>query len=270
MPTPAAPKTRRTIDGRIFPSREFGPYALSLQGGRGWHGEPRTTLDHLEDYETVEAIIYGPGGINPTMLHPAEIGLGAEVCRHWGKPPQDDVDVPVGVKVTWDAVRLIEGRLAALAAAAPEKLPEAVEAPVRRYELYHLDWRRHAELRGKQAAGAISPAEREVEELLYALKSPFGKTEEELTTLAIMALDMGLYVKVAEVEADGLATVWTITNSVERPWTENPGVATVRPGARLRSTSVGDVVVDPAGRHHLCGSMGWSGFEFGATCPKPV
>lgn len=270
MTDPAGtPRTRRTVDGRIFPSREFGPYSLSLQGGRGWHGEPQTTLDVLEDYRAVEAIIYGPGGVNPTMLHPAEIDLGEEVRRHWGKAPQDETDVPVGTRVPWAAVRTIEARLAALAAEAASK-PPVVGRSAMRHEIHHLDWRRHAELREKQRAGALTGSEREVEELLHALKSPFGKTEEELTSLAIMALDMGLYVKVAEVEAEDLGRVWTLTNSVERPWTENAEVVPERPGARLRSTSIGDVVVDAAGTHHLCVAIGWSAFEFHPRGPKLV
>ena len=49
--------------------------------------------------------------------------------------------------------------------------------------------------------------------------------------------------QVAEVEAENLEEVFSLTNTREEQWWEHPHVTPVRPDTRYRSTSVGDVVV---------------------------
>lgn len=56
------------------------------------------------------------------------------------------------------------------------------------------------------------------------------------------------YVPVATVEAATLEGVYRLTNNITTPWSENAGVLPAAP--RLRSTSVGDVIVDPEGVAH--------------------
>ena len=64
-------KTQRTIEGRLFPPREWDTgWSLSLQADRvGYQCSPRLRLD-LEDYETVEGLIQGPfpGFVDVTTL----------------------------------------------------------------------------------------------------------------------------------------------------------------------------------------------------------
>ena len=63
------------------------------------------------------------------------------------------------------------------------------------------------------------------------------------------------YRAVAEVDATSLNEVYRLTNTIDGPWVENPGVrATVRP---CRSTSVGDVIVDPCGVAHGVAPVGF-------------
>lgn len=61
---------------------------------------------------------------------------------------------------------------------------------------------------------------------------------------------------IADVESDSLGQVFPITNHIDHDWTENKGV-TVVPGKRYRSTSIGDVVVDPDGTPNFCAATGW-------------
>ena len=61
------------------------------------------------------------------------------------------------------------------------------------------------------------------------------------------------YTRVATVEADSLDQVFALTNHGEKPWQENPGVV----GTDARSTSVGDVIVDPRGRPYRVENTGF-------------
>lgn len=65
------------------------------------------------------------------------------------------------------------------------------------------------------------------------------------------------YVPVAEVSAESLDEVFTLTNSIESVWWENPRVKTLFKGEGCRSTSVGDIVVDVLGRGYFCARIGW-------------
>jgi len=64
-----------------------------------------------------------------------------------------------------------------------------------------------------------------------------------------------LYTHVADVEASGLEEAFRLTNSLERPWWENEEI-TLKTEPPLRSTSVGDVIVDGGGPK-LCLAVGW-------------
>ena len=66
---------------------------------------------------------------------------------------------------------------------------------------------------------------------------------------------------VAAVRADGLERAFYLTNHVESDWTKNDDVKYVGPAEGSRSTSVGDVVVDPAGQAWRCEGCGWSKVE---------
>jgi len=54
------------------------------------------------------------------------------------------------------------------------------------------------------------------------------------------------FTHVATIEAPAVEAVFGLSNHIDRPWTENPEVVELpsADGNRLRSTSVGDVIVD--------------------------
>ena len=56
------------------------------------------------------------------------------------------------------------------------------------------------------------------------------------------------YTRQARVEAKALEEAARLTTHIDRPWQENPGVEGMD-GAR--STTIGDVIVDPSGQPHL-------------------
>ncbi len=66
------------------------------------------------------------------------------------------------------------------------------------------------------------------------------------------------YRLVAQVEAPSLAAVFALTNhgAQRGHWPDNPGVR-LHTTLRVRSTSVGDVVVAPDGTAWLCAPVGW-------------
>jgi len=92
-------------------------------------------------------------------------------------------------------------------------------------KLYHLDWERSHRLRPEGHMAMImdsAPAEAYLE-----------------------AFREGLYVHVADVDADDLGYMFAATNTIEGdPWNVSPaeGVTPVRTHPPMRSTSVGDVV----------------------------
>jgi hypothetical protein len=63
------------------------------------------------------------------------------------------------------------------------------------------------------------------------------------------------YEVVAIVESETIDSVFHLTNNIDDSWTKNKEVCAVRPS--IRSTSVGDVVVDSNGKRFLCMSAGW-------------
>jgi hypothetical protein len=70
---------------------------------------------------------------------------------------------------------------------------------------------------------------------------------------------------VATVTADSgnLEEVFFLTNSLDDVWTKNVGVMPITDAAKVghvRSTSVGDVVVDEAGKRYAVQGVGWKEF----------
>ena len=73
------------------------------------------------------------------------------------------------------------------------------------------------------------------------------------------------YQLVAHVRAQDLDQVFALTNHGDEDWTRNAGVQSVTDGAR--STSVGDVIVDPEGRPHRVESMGFEEIRWPPKTP---
>jgi hypothetical protein len=63
--------------------------------------------------------------------------------------------------------------------------------------------------------------------------------------------------KVALVEVDEMSDVFRVTNHIDENWTFNPEVLEAPKGAKVRSTSVGDVVADESGEFYVCATVGW-------------
>ena len=56
----------------------------------------------------------------------------------------------------------------------------------------------------------------------------------------------------AYVEAATLADVYRLTQHIDRPWFTNPAVTLC-----LRSTSIGDLIIDPDGQRHIVAPIGF-------------
>lgn len=59
-----------------------------------------------------------------------------------------------------------------------------------------------------------------------------------------MALELGMVNFAAIVEANDLEHAYRLTNHIDAPWTDNPEIRLA--ASRPRSTSVGDLIYDPA------------------------
>jgi len=64
------------------------------------------------------------------------------------------------------------------------------------------------------------------------------------------------YSKVAAVRACNLEEIFRLTNHIEQDWTENDEIEWSR-DSDCRSTSVGDIVIDPNGDIYYCKNFGW-------------
>lgn len=88
----------------------------------------------------------------------------------------------------------------------------------------------------------------------HALKPNFGMgaavpfTEENYKLVAVFPSHGNL-------DRD-LGRAFQLTNHIDHPWWENEEVTLIG-NPNHRSTSVGDVVVDPEGRAHRCEMVGW-------------
>lgn len=60
---------------------------------------------------------------------------------------------------------------------------------------------------------------------------------------------------VAKVDAEQIDHVFSLTNHIDKSWTENESVTALIENPR--STSVGDIVVDESGAVWYCASIGW-------------
>ena len=84
------------------------------------------------------------------------------------------------------------------------------------------------------------------------------------------------FMKVATVACVDIEDVFRATNHIDRPWTENPEVVALPVGNRVRSTSVGDVIVASAtGEAWVVDAFGMSVLpptqaELDATVPSDV
>jgi hypothetical protein len=160
-----------------------------------------------------------------------------------------------------------------------------MEAFMAKFVLLHLNTDGAVEFRRASRTRELAEAEIAYIDLIYDLQMPTFSKKEETRTQARDALKLNCYVVVAEVESPDLASVFSLTNNVEESWVTNQGIrlapakraeaqsnakaikerlirdgqyedaARVMPS--LRSTSVGDVVVDGNGDFHLCHSVGW-------------
>lgn len=97
------------IDAEGNPSHLFPPitwdhgWSLSLQGDKGYHCMPKERLDFLEEYEALEAVIYGPfaGPVDPNTLD-----MPDDVKK---KFTSVEISNPaVGVKLSWDDVEAVK------------------------------------------------------------------------------------------------------------------------------------------------------------------
>lgn len=112
-------------------------------------------------------------------------------------------------------------------------------------EIYHLDWK---------AANA-----RDAEEFLGIIMPTIDR--EAQRDRAQKAFAEGLYRKVADLDTDSLNEAYGWTQNGEQGWAYNPP-AEIRLFANddQRSTSVGDVIVDHEGMHHVVVGMGFIEF----------
>ncbi len=62
------------------------------------------------------------------------------------------------------------------------------------------------------------------------------------------------YECVAYVKSSNVEDCFRLTNTIDAPWYDNPEVECLK---KTRSTSVGDVIVTPDHKIHLCMPMGW-------------
>ena len=69
------------------------------------------------------------------------------------------------------------------------------------------------------------------------------------------------YDLIAVVGSETLGDVFRITNHIDHPWTENEEV--VFADEKVRSTSVGDVVLDDNKGYWRCEPIGWKKIGFG-------
>jgi hypothetical protein len=115
--------TRRTVEGRLFPSRKFdGGWSISLQGDKaGYQCFPRCAFDTLEEYDAVEAAIYGPF---PHTVDIRTLGLPGSITSKF--PDIDSGHPCIGGNLNWAEVALIETALASIADIPGAGIPKGV------------------------------------------------------------------------------------------------------------------------------------------------
>ena len=68
---------------------------------------------------------------------------------------------------------------------------------------------------------------------------------------------IGDCIHVANVEATSIDEVFKLTNHIDREWWKNEGIKWHK-NNKLRSTSIGDIVVGESGKAYHCNFSGWS------------
>jgi hypothetical protein len=95
----------RRIDGRLFPAITWDHgWSLSLQADKsGYQCEPKEHLWTLEEYASVECVIYGPfvGSVDPYAMD-----LPDEVANKF--VPLEVSSPSIGCKLTWGDVELVK------------------------------------------------------------------------------------------------------------------------------------------------------------------
>jgi hypothetical protein len=84
----------------------------------------------------------------------------------------------------------------------------------------------------------------------------YHSKHHDFQVVDIAAFNEENYVLVAEVDAEHEDDAYKLTNTIHGPWVLNEEVRPTMPG-RLRSTSVGDVIVSPDGTRLLVLPVGW-------------
>ncbi|MEP3667628.1 MAG: hypothetical protein ABJN42_12965, partial [Roseibium sp.] len=101
--------TGRTFEDRLFPAQEWDTgWTLSLQADMaGYQCAPKERLAHLEYYDAVEAVIYGPDGmlVDPTALDLPEDVVAKFTELEPGSGPA------IGCKLTWEDVKAVRTAL---------------------------------------------------------------------------------------------------------------------------------------------------------------
>jgi hypothetical protein len=100
--------TPRSLDGRLFPAQEWDTgWQLSLQADKaGYQCAPKDHRDHLEEYDEVEAVIYGPEGM---LTDPATLGLPQDLVDKF--TPLEAHTPAIGCNLTWKDVDTLVGAL---------------------------------------------------------------------------------------------------------------------------------------------------------------
>lgn len=105
-------KTSRTEDGRLFPSETFpNGWRISAQAdAAGYACAPKQRLDALEDYDSVEVVIYGPEN---WPVDPRRLGLPDAIAENFtrlehGTPALGLFVTPFELEAIRDAVRAAE------------------------------------------------------------------------------------------------------------------------------------------------------------------
>lgn len=93
------------------------------------------------------------------------------------------------------------------------------------------------------------------DDLLFGLEGHRAIRGEGAAANAAKYWNDGAYRLVAHVRCDEVDDAFRLTNHIDTEWQKNVGVSPA--SGRMRSSSVGDIVVDNEGNAHLCMSCGW-------------
>lgn len=105
--------------GRLFPKEEFGNgWGLSAQAdAAGYACRPAAKFETLEEYLSVEVVIYGPQG----LVYPLAIGLTPHIASAFEvtrDAETGEIDYAIGAFISQDDLNIIRHRLIQLAESA--------------------------------------------------------------------------------------------------------------------------------------------------------